>query len=325
MRPHPRRRWKVPEKLITTESTLKIGISFFAVVLLGVSATHTAFAKGAAFHAHRINKSSQSAGQSAFRPAFAHPNAQSMPQTGNHPPADTNAGPKPQGSKIGDVKGPTKGSSPNDAKVNQQDSKSKGFIGGVAGPKDGGVQVPSNGEAAGKDPNAAESRARDVNAIDARITVPPRRTSKNPDRIRALKTLTVITPRGAPFRRSTASRMVDHSARNAIGMPVIRHSGGENNHAVSTPAAAVAGVDQGVAHGLVKFDGGTERAGTERPNIVSLGIGWQNTSASANPIAANRGVIDGTKLVRPGFGPSTIGGPAKTVASINGTTIRPRH
>ena len=36
-------------------------------------------------------------------------------------------------------------------------------------------------------------------------------------------------------------------------------------------------------------------------------------------------VIDGTKLVRSGFSPSTIGGPAKTVASINGTTIRPKR
>jgi hypothetical protein len=209
--------------------------------------------------------------------------------------------------------------------VNDQGGKSKRFIGSVAGPKNSGVHVPSSGEAIGKDPNSVETRARDVNAIDTRITVPSRRTSNDPDKLRSLKPLTFIAPRSALVRRSTASGAVNHSTRNAIGMPVIRHLGGENNHAVSIPAAAVAGVDRSVAHSLVKFDGGAERGTTERPNMVSPGIERQNTSAPANPTAANRGMIDGTKLVRPGFAPSAIGGPAKTVASINGTTIRPKR
>jgi hypothetical protein len=325
MRRYPRHRRKAPEKPITTENTLRIDIRFLAIVLLGVSAAHATFAKGTVFRVHHINRSGQSAAQGASRPASGHPDAQSTPQTGNHPPADLGAGRKPQGSQIGDVKGPTKGSSPNDAKLNEQGAKSKSFIGNIPGPKDGGVQVPSSGEAAGKDPNAAESRARDVNAIDTRITAPSRRAINNPDKLRALKTLTFIAPRGAPVRRSAASGAIGHSTRNAIGMPVVRHLDGENDHAVSIPAAAAAGVDRSVAHSLVKFDGGAERVGTERPNPVSPGIGRQNTNAPANPIAANRGMIDGTKLVRPGYGPSTIGGPAKAVASINGTTIRPKR
>lgn len=315
---------------MTTESTLRIGIRFLAIVLLGVSATHATFAKGTAFRAHHINRSDQSAGQSASRPASGHPNAQGTPQTDNHPPADISAGRKPQGSKIGDVKGPTKAGSPNNAGANERSGKSKGVIGSVAGPKDGGVKAPSSGEATGKDPNSVESRARDVNGIDARITVPSRRTSNNPDKFRDLKTFTLIAPRGAPVRRSTASGAVDHSTRNAIGVPIVRHLGiqgryGEIDHAVTVPAATPAGVNRSVAHSLVKFDDGAERASTERPNTVSPSIGRQNTSAPANPTAVNRGMIDGTKLVRPGFGPSTIGGPAKTVASINGTTIRLKH
>jgi hypothetical protein len=325
MRRYPRRCWKTPEKLITTESTLRIGIRFLAIVLLGASATHATLAKGTVFRAHHINRSGQSAGQSASPPASGHPDGQGRPQTENRPSGDIGSGRKPHGSKIGDVKGPTKGSSPNDGRMNEQGGKSKRVIGSVPGPKNGGVQVPSSGETIGKDSNSVESRARDVNAIDTRITVPSRRTSNDPDRLRALKSLTFVAPRGSPVRRSTASGAVNHSTRNAVGMPVIRHLGGGNDHAVSSPAAAAAGVDRSVALGLVKFDVGAERGSAERPNMVSPGIGRQNTSAPANPTAANRGMIDGTKLIRPGFGPSTIGGPAKTVASINGTTIRPKR
>ncbi|MGO9702734.1 MAG: hypothetical protein ACLPX7_26140 [Xanthobacteraceae bacterium] len=39
----------------------------------------------------------------------------------------------------------------------------------------------------------------------------------------------------------------------------------------------------------------------------------------------NRSAINGTNLIRAGSAPSGIGGPAKTVAGINGTTIRPPH
>jgi hypothetical protein len=112
-------------------------------------------------------------------------------------------------------------------------------------------------------------------------------------------------------------------------MPVVRHQAiqahyGGNDHGVSVPAAAAADVDRSVARSLVKFNDGAERASTERPNTIPS-IGRRITSAPANPIAANRGTIDGTKMVRPGFGPSTIGGPAKTAVSINGTTIRPKY
>jgi hypothetical protein len=43
------------------------------------------------------------------------------------------------------------------------------------------------------------------------------------------------------------------------------------------------------------------------------------------PSALNRGTINGTNLARPGFGPSSIGGPARPNTGINGTTIRPKH
>jgi hypothetical protein len=49
----------------------------------------------------------------------------------------------------------------------------------------------------------------------------------------------------------------------------------------------------------------------------------------ANPIvtppAANRGAINGTGMARRNAGPPRIGGPAASVAGINGTTIRSKH
>ncbi len=39
----------------------------------------------------------------------------------------------------------------------------------------------------------------------------------------------------------------------------------------------------------------------------------------------NRAAIGVTGIIRPGSGPSGVGGPAKMGAGINGTTIRPKH
>jgi hypothetical protein len=40
---------------------------------------------------------------------------------------------------------------------------------------------------------------------------------------------------------------------------------------------------------------------------------------------ASRGRIDGTALIRPGFAPSTLGGPAKVSGGINGTAFKIKH
>ena len=39
----------------------------------------------------------------------------------------------------------------------------------------------------------------------------------------------------------------------------------------------------------------------------------------------SRGKIDGAGLIRPSVAPSALGGPAKTFAGINGTTLRPKR
>ena len=45
----------------------------------------------------------------------------------------------------------------------------------------------------------------------------------------------------------------------------------------------------------------------------------------AGSVVLSRGTIDGMGVTRPGVGPSRVGGPAKVVSGINGTTIRPKH
>jgi hypothetical protein len=44
-----------------------------------------------------------------------------------------------------------------------------------------------------------------------------------------------------------------------------------------------------------------------------------------SPSIQSRGKIDGSSLIRASVAPSGLGGPAKTVAGINGTTLRPKH
>jgi hypothetical protein len=53
--------------------------------------------------------------------------------------------------------------------------------------------------------------------------------------------------------------------------------------------------------------------------------GLQSVSPSAGAGIADRGRIDGTHLIRPAPALAVLGGPARTVAGINGTTMRPKH
>jgi hypothetical protein len=49
------------------------------------------------------------------------------------------------------------------------------------------------------------------------------------------------------------------------------------------------------------------------------------TRQTVTPTTLNRATIGGPGAIRPGSGPSPLGGPAKAAAGINGTTIRSKH
>jgi hypothetical protein len=75
------------------------------------------------------------------------------------------------------------------------------------------------------------------------------------------------------------------------------------------------------------ISGTSSPAGSTIGRITKPPGSFERPTASVivGPVVVNRSAINGTELIRPGSAPSGIGGPAKTVASINGTTIRPPH
>ena len=182
----------------------------------------------------------------------------------------------------------------------------------------GGSTLPANPD--GSRPPAREDAAgggKDADAIDTRITVQPRRSGKQ-DELREGDT----KPR--PFARHIfrprRSESSGHVTRDAIGVPVAHPGGIEQGRAerhdipalVNNPGAVPTGLGANANGGLARTGGAFAR---QPSNANSLG----------KPAALNRGTINGTNLTRPGFGPSSVGGPAKPVAGISGTTIRPKH
>jgi len=182
--------------------------------------------------------------------------------------------------------------------------------------------------AVAKDVNSTEARSEDVNAIDTSITVQPRRPIGRPDKVRELKNIIKSTaPRNFSARRKTAPRGISHVARNAIGVSVVRHPDlrrrdGDIYGAASVAAVTAAGVDRNMPNGLAKAD---DNVGTSAGTSVGKSVVQPNTVPTVKTAALNRGMINATRPLRPGFAPSVIGGPTRTVPGISGTMIRPKY
>ncbi|MFY9894151.1 MAG: hypothetical protein WAK63_08440 [Xanthobacteraceae bacterium] len=176
------------------------------------------------------------------------------------------------------------------------------------------------GNAAGRDVNPAPAVGKDSDAIDTRITVQPRRLGKR-DELREGDTKPRPFARHS-FRRQRLSKREGSGqvSRDAIGLPVIRHDGKEQESGqrhdvpavVHEPAVAPTGFGANASSGGARTD-------------ISVGRPSSNANLIVRPSALNRGTINGTSLARPGLGSSSIGGPAKPIAGINGTTIRSKH
>jgi hypothetical protein len=111
--------------------------------------------------------------------------------------------------------------------------------------------------------------------------------------------------------------------RNAIGLATDRHERlperalppGVPQRPTSLAPAPTAGEANHIVTGAVaKVDDNPAR-----PSVVPV------NPLPVSAIAVNHGAINGTTMIRPFHALIVIGGPAKTVASINGTTIRLRH
>ncbi len=184
----------------------------------------------------------------------------------------------------------------------------------------GGSTLPANPD--GSRPPARENAAgggKDADAIDTRITVQPRRLGKR-DELREGDTKPRPFARHIFRPRRSAHESPAGVTHDAIGLPVARHDGMEQGRGQRRdlpvlghdPAAAPTGFGANASGGLARTGG-------------ALGRPSSNANQIVRPAALNRGTINGTNLTRPGVGPSSIGGPAKPVAGISGTTIRPKH
>jgi hypothetical protein len=172
------------------------------------------------------------------------------------------------------------------------------------------------GNAAGRDVSPAPSVGKDSDAIDTRVTVRPRRLGKR-DELKEGDTKP--WPFARHIFRPRRSESSGHVTRDAIGAPVAHPGGIEQGRAERREMPALVNNPGAVPTGFgTNASGGPARTGTAlgRPS---------NVNPIVRPAALNRGAINGTKLTRPGVGSSSVGGPAKPVAGISGTTIRPKH
>ncbi len=184
----------------------------------------------------------------------------------------------------------------------------------------GGSTLPAN--PGGFRPSAREDAAgggKDSDAIDMRIIVQPRRLGKR-DELREDDTKPRLFARHMFRPQRSAHESPGGVTRDAIGLPVARHDGMEQGRGQRRdlpvlghdPAAAPTGFGANASGGLARTGGALGRPSSSASQIV-------------RPAALNRGTINGTSLARPGLSPSSIGGPGKPIAGINGTTIRPMH
>jgi hypothetical protein len=143
--------------------------------------------------------------------------------------------------------------------------------------------------------------------IDTRITVQPR-AIKKPSFGSAKSAVAAPAPRAMNPPQQTIAPQVRPSSRNAIGIPLDQHA--------NTLRASAA-----LPHGSMARGEVMPTASRDSDSAIH---------ASANPALAgtrlqNGAAVTGTGVSRPGSGPGTLGGPAKNVGIIIGTSTRPKR
>jgi len=287
---------------------MRIGPFIVAVVLIGASPIPGSFAEDAAPAAGHPAGSNPSTEPSGSPPPAGDAGGLVL-KPANHAPAENAAAPKSDGNA-----GPQEGRGTSD-KQNLKASEDDG-------PKGRGVNAPA-GEgphSVAKGVNSTDTHGGNTDAIDTRITAPSHRARNASGKAHDAKSnFKIVAPGNNHTRPSPGS--LKPVERNAIGLPVAAHDGirGRNDDSHVSPARnsapAVAGTAPSAAGGSTDT-----KAGLVRPTIAH-----SNPSPIVNPPVVQRGAITGTGLVRPNSAPSSLGGPAKVAAGINGSSTRPKH
>jgi len=188
--------------------------------------------------------------------------------------------------------------------------------------RDGGGSTLPAASPDGSRPPAREDAAggsKDADAIDTRVTVQPRRLGKR-DELREGDTKSRQFARPIFRPRRSAHESAGRVTRDAIGQPVGRYGGTEQGSGQRHDIPALVNNPGAIPTGF----GANASSGFARPGGV-FGHTPSNANQIVRPVVVNRGTINGTNFARPGVGPSSVGGPAKPITGISGTTIRPKH
>jgi hypothetical protein len=185
---------------------------------------------------------------------------------------------------------------------------------GKAAPGKGKADAPAAHNKPGAGVQSAPS-AKEATTPEIDTRLPDNKIRRGP-LLPERKTFAITPPAITPPRAHALhpTNPLDHPLRNAIGAPVPMHlpiqgKAPEPSHSQS-PVSPVLG--HPIAPALA----------ANHP--VAVNTPHQTAAPAHVPAAPNPAILSGTGMARPGTGPATIGGPAKKVTGINGSSFRPR-
>jgi hypothetical protein len=280
---------------------MRIRAYVLTIVLLGAPAIRASFAAEQRSGSRDLagsNRPVESGGDRALSRGGDH-----------HPHADNGVGPKSDGNS--DVK---EGLAIRGETSPQGDAR--------ASPKGEGIKTPKGVEdhSVAKDFRLSPAGGRDADAIDTRITVLPHRPDRKSDTAQGAKTNFRFGVRASVQGRSILQRSAPGLARrNAIGQPVAQR--GDVQRASTEPRDL-----SGQIARPSRLNIGQGRVGFSQTELEPGRFGPAHSTTGPGVAAASKSEkINGTGLIRSGTTAFGIGGPARTVAGINGTTIPSKH
>jgi hypothetical protein len=183
----------------------------------------------------------------------------------------------------------------------------------------GNAHETSNGQPA-SGPNVPEFHMGDLGPVDTRITVLPRGDADAPHRQQQTKFKLPLP--GNVYGNQNHAQKAPDVARNAIGIPNPSPHGIQSSDEPANLHLAVG--DRGVVPAaVVKAAVGAETKANQE--LVRPGIIRAYSSPVTPSAAVNRGVINGSGMLRRGFAPAAVGGPPRIVVGISGTMFRPKR
>jgi hypothetical protein len=160
-----------------------------------------------------------------------------------------------------------------------------------------------HGSSTGRD-HASERRTQNANPIDTSVTVLPRRPNGAKSEAPYGKQGFRVAPANTPQPHRLPTPMGAQPApRNAIGVPVVPHQAAGTSHGPT--------LGMGVLPQPVPL--------SARGNFAQFGGGDIGAKPRTAPDVPG---VGGGSFIRPLAPPSGIGGPARTIGGVNGTTFR---